>query len=107
MRRCLTLFVVACLAASTAMVHVPVHADDTDPVQAAKDIADARDRANQAAQAYFDEESKIDDLNTAQAQLQTQIDAAQQAVDALEAKADATAVKRYTSSGSDSLPLLS
>ena len=77
-----------------------------DPVGVAKQIADARQRANDAAQAYFDQQSKIDQLDTDQATLNTKIVAAQRDVDALEARADEVALNRYVTSGSTNLPLL-
>ncbi len=51
-------------------------ADDTDAQKAAKEIADARERANAAADAYFASESRIDQLDLQQNQLQSEISAA-------------------------------
>src|SRR3954451_15131303 len=105
MRRWVRLVVATC---SGALWCVPAagHADDTDPAQAAREIADARQRANDAAQAYFDQQSTIDGLTTEQDALDVKIAAAQRDVDALEAKADEVALNRYTNPGNNVLPLL-
>ena len=55
-----------------------------DQVQrAVQAVADARDRANRAGDAYTDAQSKLDDLTQQQAQLQKDIDATTAKVDAL------------------------
>jgi len=105
MRRWLTLLLVISVATAWCAPAI-THADDGDPAQAAREIADARERANAAAQVYFDQQSVVDELDTEQAQLSTQIAAAQQLVDELESKADEVAVTRYVNSGSAGLPLL-
>ncbi len=51
--------------------------------KAVQAVADARDRANRAADAYTDAENKLDDLTEQQAQLQKDIDATSAKVDAL------------------------
>src|SRR3954447_297717 len=97
---------IAVCAAAAWCVPATGRADDSDPVRAAHEIADARDRANQAAQAYFDQQSKLDALDTEQQELSDRIVGAQQDVDELQVKATAVAVQRYVSAGTGNLPLL-
>ncbi|MEO5899281.1 MAG: peptidoglycan DD-metalloendopeptidase family protein [Ilumatobacteraceae bacterium] len=106
MRRCLALLVVTCAVASMLTPSSVARADDGGPDAAATSIADARERADAAAQAYFDQESKLDQLNTDEDELQTSIAGLQATVDDLEARVEAIALNRYVSSGSASLPLL-
>lgn len=83
-------------------------ADDpqTDAEQAATEIADARERANAAADAYFASESRIDELTLQQNQLQTEITALEGDVKALQLSVENVAIGRYTRSGSTGVPLL-
>jgi murein DD-endopeptidase MepM/ murein hydrolase activator NlpD len=79
---------------------------DTEAQQAAKEIADARDRANAAADAYFASESRIDQLTLQQQQLQSEISALEGDVKALQLSVENVAIGRYTRSGSTGVPLL-
>jgi murein DD-endopeptidase MepM/ murein hydrolase activator NlpD len=81
-------------------------ADDSDAEKAAKEIADARDRANAAADAYFASESRIDELTLQEAQLQSEITALEGDVKALRLAVENVAIGRYTRSGSTGVPLL-
>jgi len=83
-------------------------ASDTDTAaqQAAKEIADARERANAAADAYFASESRIDQLTLQQGQLQSEITALEGDVKALQLSVENVAIGRYTRSGSTGVPLL-
>ncbi len=106
MLRRLTLLLALCLIVPVCAGSTAVRADEVTPAQAAKEIADARDRADSAAQAYFDQQSKVDRLTTEMGQQQTSIAGLQQTVGDLQAKIGAIAVNRYVSSGSDTLSLL-
>ena len=79
---------------------------DTDAQKAAKEIADARERANAAADAYFASESRIDQLTLQQDQLQSEITALEGDVKALQLSVENVAIGRYTRSGSTGVPLL-
>ena len=79
---------------------------DTAAQQAAKEIADARERANAAADAYFASESRIDQLTLQQGQLQSEITALEGDVKALQLSVENVAIGRYTRSGSTGVPLL-
>ena len=81
-------------------------AADTAAEQAAKEIADARERANAAADAYFASESRIDQLTLQQDQLQSEITALEGDVKALQLSVENVAIGRYTRSGSTGVPLL-
>ena len=87
---------------------VDVHAahSGAEAEQAARDIQAARDRANAASQAMFDEESRID-------QLTIEITGAELELASIEAQArtmredlTATAMRRFVNSGGPSFPLL-
>ena len=61
MRRAVVFLVGLCVLMPVIPSDV-VRADDTPAEQAAKEIADAREQANAAADAYFDSESRLDSL---------------------------------------------
>ena len=64
--------------------------------QAAREIQDARDRANAAAQALFDAESEIDQLDLAIAETQQKVAALEAEVGAMRESLAASAVQRFT-----------
>lgn len=84
------------------------HADDGSDAakQAAKEIADARDSANLAADQLFEAESHLDTLQVRQAELVGQVAAIQQRIDKLRVIVENVAINRFTRSGTNSLPLL-
>ena len=84
----------------------PVRADDGTAADAARQIADARDRANAAADAVFAAESQLDQLRVRQQATQRQVDDLQAQVDLLRAAVQHVALQRLTRSGSDPVPLL-
>ncbi len=81
-------------------------AADTDAETAAKEIADARERANAAADAYFASVSRIDEVTLQENQLQSEITALEGEVKALQLSVENVAIGRYTRSGSTGVPLL-
>ncbi len=83
----------------------PVQADDSAQ-QAAKEIADAREQANAAADAYFQAESKLDTLAMQAQALQVEVADLQGQVDSLQARVEQIAVNRFTRSSASSSPLL-
>jgi murein DD-endopeptidase MepM/ murein hydrolase activator NlpD len=83
-----------------------IHAADTPAQQAAKEIADARDRANTAADELFKAESTLDVLVLDQQALLDQVAALEARIAKLRAMVEAVAINRYTRSGSSGLPLL-
>jgi septal ring factor EnvC (AmiA/AmiB activator) len=105
MRRLLVVVAAVCFLAPLSVTTVG-RADDTEAEKAAKEIADARERANAAADAYFASESRIDQLDLQQNQLQSEITALEGDVKALQQAVENVAIGRYTRSGSTGVPLL-
>ena len=81
-------------------------ADDSDAHRAAEEIADARERANQAADAYFEAESLLDALEVEAQALETEIVEIENSVAELRERVQQVAVNRFTRSSSGSSPLL-
>ncbi|MEI6401699.1 MAG: peptidoglycan DD-metalloendopeptidase family protein [Actinomycetota bacterium] len=105
MRNPLALLVGLVLVLSVAPT-APSFADDSDAQRAAKEIADARERANAAATAVFEAESRLDQLDIEQATLRQEVAVLQAQVDQLQRTVEAVAVNRFTRSGTTGLPLL-
>lgn len=105
MRRILVIVAAVCFFAPLAVTSVG-RAADTEAEIAAKEIADARERANAAADAYFESESRIDQLDLQQIQLQSEISSLERDVKALQLAVENVAIGRYTRSGSTGVPLL-
>lgn len=94
-------------AGSSWIVSVGVgHAAESDAEQAAKEIADARERANAAADAVFEAESQLDTLEIAQRGLRAEISALENRIDELRSSVEAVAINRFVRSGTTSVPLL-
>jgi murein DD-endopeptidase MepM/ murein hydrolase activator NlpD len=79
---------------------------ETEAERAAREIADARERAVKAAQNVFDAELRKDELVTQNAELAGQVAELQGEVDRLNEAVEQIAVDRYTRAGSVALPLL-
>jgi murein DD-endopeptidase MepM/ murein hydrolase activator NlpD len=105
MRRILVIVAAVCFFAPLSVTTVG-RAADTEAEIAAKEIADARERANAAADAYFASESRIDQLDLQQIQLQSEITSLEGDVKALQLAVENVAIGRYTRSGSTGVPLL-
>ncbi len=92
----------------SAVPSTPVRADESDDAarRAAVEIADARERANAAADALFQAESDLDRLELAQQALKADIAVLQAQIEALRKTVEQVAINRFTRSGTDSLPLL-
>ncbi len=105
MRRLLVIVSALCFLAPLSLTTVG-RAEDTAAEKAAKEIADARERANAAADAYFASESRIDELTLQEAQLKSEIAALEGDVKALQLAVENVAIGRYTRSGSTGVPLL-
>jgi murein DD-endopeptidase MepM/ murein hydrolase activator NlpD len=105
MRRILVVVAAVCFFAPLSVSTVG-RAADTEAEIAAKEIADARERANAAADAYFSSESRIDQLDLQQIQLQSEITSLEGDVKALQLAVENVAIGRYTRSGSTGVPLL-
>lgn len=104
MRRLLT--TLAVLAMLSPWAPGGVRADDTEAERAAKEIADARERANDLADQYFSAVSRVDGLNDEVAALQREVTDIQARINELQRVVDNMAVNRFTRSGTDPLPIL-
>ena len=83
-----------------------VRAEDTPAEQAAKEIADAREQANAAADAYFDAESRLDSLGIEAQALEAEVADLEGQVAALQEKVQRVAINRFTRSDTTTSPLL-
>ncbi|MDQ3178718.1 MAG: hypothetical protein M3Q72_14440, partial [Actinomycetota bacterium] len=78
-----------------------------DPAErAAREIEEAQQRANDAAEAYFDAESELDGLEVEAQRLADRREQLVVKVGRLERRADEVAVDQFTSVGSRGIPLL-
>ena len=75
--------------------------------RAAQEIQDARDRANRAADAMFEAESRLDELSIELADTERELTARRAAVEELRGDLSAVAIRRFTGGGVDTNPLLS
>ncbi len=105
MRRLLCVLSLACFVAPLVSTSA-VRAEDTDAEKAATEIADARDRANAAADAYFASVSRLAEFAVEETQLQAEITGLEGDVKALQLTVENVAIGRYTRSGSTGVPLL-
>ncbi len=80
-------------------------AQDPAAVRAAKEIQAARDRANAAAQAAFDAESRLDTLDVEIAEAEQQLAAVEAEAASMQSSLQADALRSFANSGS-TIPLL-
>ena len=100
-------FAIALLAAATLLPPMTVHADHTGEAaeRAAREILDARDRANAAAQAMFDAESRLDALTIELAAAEESLIALEAEVGSLRSGLTESAVRQYIGAGERPLML--
>jgi len=79
---------------------------DTPAERAAREIQGARDRANAAADAFFEAESTLDQLQDDLTALEADEAALSIAVERLRSEVEVIALSRYISSGTQGIPLL-
>jgi len=95
---------------SVAAVVVPAGAtaqtSDDAAREAAREIQAARDRANAAAEAYFQAQSDLEVLEDEAVGMQRRAEALEQQVDKLRRDVQSMAVARFASSGAKGIPLL-
>lgn len=105
----LTRWIVALVTIALASALVPAgdnaSAQDPAAVRAAQEIQAARDRANAAAQAMFDAESKLDTLDVGIAEAEKQLAAVEAQAAGMRSSLQADAQRSFVNSGS-SMPLL-
>jgi murein DD-endopeptidase MepM/ murein hydrolase activator NlpD len=106
MRRLLTSLVAVALVALWAPGSNGVVSADSEAERAAKEIADARERANKLADLYFASLSKVDTLNDEVAALERDVAEIQAKIDDLQRAVDNMAINRFTRSGTQPVPIL-
>jgi murein DD-endopeptidase MepM/ murein hydrolase activator NlpD len=79
---------------------------ETPAEKAAREIQEARDRANEAAGAFFDAQSSLELLIDDLAKLEIEEARLQADVDRLRAQVESVAVSRFIESGTEGIPLL-
>jgi murein DD-endopeptidase MepM/ murein hydrolase activator NlpD len=90
---------------STLVPLTAVTAQDPDAVRAAQEIQAARDRADAAAQAMFDAESRLDVLDVEIADAERELAATEARADAMRSSLQHDALRSFVTSGTD-IPLL-
>jgi murein DD-endopeptidase MepM/ murein hydrolase activator NlpD len=91
-----------------AVVPVDAAAQTSDDAarEAAREIQAARDRANAAAEAYFQAQSDLEVLEDEAEQMQREVEALEQRVDTLRSDVQSVAIARFATSGAEGIPLL-
>ncbi|MBI4882955.1 MAG: M23 family metallopeptidase [Actinobacteria bacterium] len=105
MRRLFAVLLLVCALVPTGPGRVAV-ADESEAQQAAREIADARERANAAADAYFAAESRLDSVEVETQLLEAEIAELRKKRAALHKRVQQIAVNRFTRSSSAGSPLL-
>ena len=95
---------IAALAAVAAPVAAGTECDAA--CRAAREIAAARDRANQAAEDYFAAESRLGQLEVEQERLQHELTLLAEEVAELKRAVEIVALNRFVASGSTGIPIL-
>ncbi len=102
--------VTACAAITGVAAVVPADAtaqtSDDAARQAAREIQAARDRANAAADAYFQAQSELEVLEDEAVGMERRTEAIERRVDQLRRDVQAVAVARFATSGAEGIPLL-
>jgi len=98
----------ATIASIATVMPVDATAQTSDDAarQAAREIQAARDRANAAAEEYFQAQSDLEVLEDEAIGMQRQTDALSERVDQLRRDVESLAVSRFATSGAQGIPLL-
>ncbi|MGA1297545.1 MAG: peptidoglycan DD-metalloendopeptidase family protein [Ilumatobacteraceae bacterium] len=102
----LTSVVIAALVGSASLAVSGVSADESAAQRAAAEIQAARDRADRAASAMFDAESRLDSLSIEEQELAIQVVELEAVASQLQVDVEELAVQRFVS-GARGIPLLS
>ncbi len=97
---------VALLAGAFSPTSATAQSGDDAAKQAAREIQDARDRANAAADAFFRAQSDLEVLKDDAVGIQRDTDALEQRVEKLRRDVESLAVARFATSGAQGIPLL-
>ncbi len=108
--RTLAVLIMALATVASAATVMPVDATaqtrDDAAREAAREIQAARDRANAAADAYFQAQSDLEVLEDEAVGMQRKTDALSERVDKLRRDVESLAVARFATSGAQGIPLL-
>jgi murein DD-endopeptidase MepM/ murein hydrolase activator NlpD len=104
--RRLTAALIGAAAIVAATAPVAAQTDEDAAQRAAREIAAARARANQAAEDFFAAGSRLDQLELEQERLQQELGELAEEVADLRRAVEIVAVNRYMASGSDGIPIL-
>jgi murein DD-endopeptidase MepM/ murein hydrolase activator NlpD len=102
----LAVAVAALIALLLGQAVVSAQTDEDAAQRAAREISAARERANQAAEDFFDTESQLGLIELERDRLVIELEDLQAEVDRLETDVERIAVNRFVSSGTDGIPLL-
>jgi murein DD-endopeptidase MepM/ murein hydrolase activator NlpD len=106
MRRPLVLILVAAAGLALPAGQATGASGDSAAEKAAREIQDARDEANQAAQAWEDAQAELSRLSDEQAALEVEQADLQAQVDELDDTVQQVAINRFVSSSTTGIPLL-
>ncbi len=104
--RLVTAMLIVIATASSVLPGSAAAQDESPADKAAREIQEARDQANAAADAYFAAESTLDQLEDDLAALVVDEGRLQVTVDELRAQVEVVALGRYIASGTEGIPLL-
>lgn len=104
-RRCLALALSAVLLMGGAAPAI-AQTDEEAAEQAAREIAEARERANQAAEDFFAAETRLELLQIEQQRLVLELEDLADLVEELRLAVEIVAVNRFVSSGASGIPIL-
>jgi len=90
----------------SAAAPVSAQGNDDPAERAAREIAAARERANQAAEDYFAAESRLDLLEVDRERLKDEVGVLVVEVDELRKAVESVAIDRFVSSGASGIPIL-
>ena len=99
-------FAVSVSVATVVPTGATAQTSDEAAREAAREIQAARDRANAAAEAYFQAQSDLEVLEDEAVGMQRRADALEQRVDKLRRDVQSVAVARFATSGAEGIPLL-
>ena len=99
-------FAVSVSVATVVPAGATAQTSDEAAREAAREIQAARDRANAAAEAYFQAQSDLEVLEDEAVGMQRRADALEQRVDKLRRDVQSVAVARFATSGAEGIPLL-
>lgn len=104
--RGLVLAVAALVIGASVPITAGAQTSDDAAQRAAREIQDARDRANAAAEAFFLAESDLEQLEDDLAALELEAEQLQGTVDQLRQDVEGVALARFVNSGASGIPLL-